>query len=92
MATETVKKTKAAPKAKKTTETGAAKTVKAAAPKAKVSKKAAPKAKAVALPRVPSHQEIARLAEQYWAERGWQDGFAEQDWLRAERELMGIAS
>jgi hypothetical protein len=36
----------------------------------------------------PSHEEIARLAQQYWAERGWQDGQAEQDWLRAERELM----
>jgi len=40
----------------------------------------------------PSHHEIAQLAQRYWAERGWQDGQAEQDWLRAERELMGIAS
>lgn len=40
----------------------------------------------------PSHEEIARLAQQFWAERGWQDGHAEQDWLRAERELMGMAS
>jgi hypothetical protein len=40
----------------------------------------------------PSHEEIARLAQQYWAERGWQDGQAEQDWLRAERELMKMAS
>ena len=40
----------------------------------------------------PSHEEIARLAQQYWAERGHQDGQAEQDWLRAERELMKIAS
>ncbi len=40
----------------------------------------------------PSHEEIARLAQQYWAERGRQDGQAEQDWLRAERELMGMAS
>ncbi len=40
----------------------------------------------------PSHAEIARLAQQYWAERGWQDGQAEQDWLRAERELMQMAS
>lgn len=36
----------------------------------------------------PTHEEIARLAQQYWAERGWQDGQAEQDWLRAERKLM----
>lgn len=40
----------------------------------------------------PTHEEIARLAQQYWAERGWQDGQAVQDWLRAERELMQIAS
>jgi len=40
----------------------------------------------------PSREEIARLAHQYWAERGFQHGGAEQDWLRAERELRGIAS
>jgi hypothetical protein len=44
------------------------------------------------LPRVPTHQEIARLAEHYWAERGHKDGHAEQDWLRAERELLKRAS
>jgi Protein of unknown function (DUF2934) len=41
---------------------------------------------------VPTHHEIALLAEKYWAERGWQDGAAEQDWLRAEQELMKLAS
>jgi hypothetical protein len=40
----------------------------------------------------PTHEEIAQLAQQYWAERGWQDGQAEQDWLRAEQELMKMAS
>jgi Protein of unknown function (DUF2934) len=40
----------------------------------------------------PSHEEIARLAQQYWAERGWQEGQAEQDWLRAEQELRKMAS
>jgi hypothetical protein len=40
----------------------------------------------------PSHEEISRLAEKFWAERGWQEGHAEQDWLRAERELRGMAS
>ena len=40
----------------------------------------------------PTHKEIARLAEQYWAERGRQEGLAEQDWLRAEQELMKMAS
>jgi len=50
------------------------------------------KAVAANTSRVPSHEEISRLAEQYWAERGHQDGHAEQDWLRAERELMKQAS
>jgi hypothetical protein len=76
--TEDVKKAKAPAK-------------KAAAPKAAAARAAAPKAaKAKALPAlaVPTREDIARLAEQYWIERGWQDGYAEQDWLRAERELM----
>ena len=85
---EDVKKTKA--QAKK------AAAPKAAAPKAAAAKAMAPKAakaktaKAKALPAlaVPTREDIARLAEQYWIERGWQDGYAEQDWLRAERELM----
>ena len=37
--------------------------------------------------RAPSREEIARLAEKYWAERGWPEGSPEQDWLRAEQEL-----
>jgi hypothetical protein len=32
------------------------------------------------------------LAQQYWAQRGWQHGQHEQDWLRAEQELMKLAS
>jgi hypothetical protein len=40
----------------------------------------------------PSHQQIAELAEKYWAERGWPQGSPEEDWLRAEQELMGRAS
>jgi hypothetical protein len=35
----------------------------------------------------PSHDEIARLAYSYWESRGYQDGLAESDWLRAEAEL-----
>jgi hypothetical protein len=35
----------------------------------------------------PSKEEITRLAEKYWAERGWPEGSPEQDWLRAEQEL-----
>jgi hypothetical protein len=47
---------------------------------------------AKSVPKAPTHQEIARLAEKYWAERGHSDGHAEQDWLRAERELLKQAS
>jgi hypothetical protein len=74
--TETVKKTKAPAK-----------------PKAAVKAKVGPKGKInVAAASAPSYVEIAQLAERYWAERGWQDGQAEQDWLRAEQELVGAAS
>ena len=44
--------------------------------------------------RIPTHQEIARLAYSYWEARGCEagcreaaHGHAEADWLRAEREL-----
>ncbi|MCU1250648.1 MAG: hypothetical protein JWQ49_3677 [Edaphobacter sp.] len=97
MSTETVKKTKAPakPTAVKTPkgETGSA--VKAAAKSAAKTKvKAASKTKTVdiAASRTPSYEEVAQLAARYWAERGWQDGYAEQDWLRAEQELLGVAS
>jgi hypothetical protein len=100
MSTENVKKAKAPAKPKKAAkavegETGSV--VKAAAKtaaKTKAVPKAVPKTEAVdiAASRTPSYEEIARLAERYWAERGWQDGYAEQDWLRAERELLGMAS
>jgi hypothetical protein len=40
----------------------------------------------------PTPEEIKQLAEKYWASRGYQDGFAEQDWLRAEQELRKKAS
>lgn len=39
-----------------------------------------------------SREEIARLAHRYWAERGHQHGHHVEDWLRAERELLGKAS
>jgi hypothetical protein len=97
MSTETVKKTKAPakPKAVKTPKSETETAVKAA-PKtaAKTTVKAAAKSTTVdiAASRTPSYEEIAQLAERYWAERGWQDGYAEQDWLRAEQKLLGVAS
>jgi Protein of unknown function (DUF2934) len=62
--------------------------------KPKTAVKAASKTKKsdVVATSAPSYAEIAQRAEQYWAERGWQDGYAEQDWLRAEQELVGAAS
>ncbi len=39
-----------------------------------------------------SREEIARLAHKFWAERGHQDGHHEEDWFRAEQELLGKAS
>jgi hypothetical protein len=41
---------------------------------------------------MPSREEIGKLAQAYWAQRGYVDGFAEQDWLRAEQELLRMAS
>jgi hypothetical protein len=35
----------------------------------------------------PSQEAIARLAYSYWLERDANEGSAEEDWLRAEREL-----
>jgi hypothetical protein len=34
-----------------------------------------------------THEEIASLAYSYWAARGYVDGSAHADWLRAEEEL-----
>jgi hypothetical protein len=70
---DTVKKTKAAAKPRKT----ATKTEVAEFP---------------AAAKMPSHEEIQKLAQKYWAQRGYQDGYAEQDWLLAEQELRQKAS
>ena len=40
----------------------------------------------------PTHEEIQKLAQSYWAARGYKDGYAEQDWLQAEQELLKKAS
>jgi hypothetical protein len=37
---------------------------------------------------IASYEEIARLAEQYWVERGSPFGSPEVDWLRAESTLQ----
>jgi hypothetical protein len=40
--------------------------------------------------RQPSHDEIARRAYFIYVERHGQHGHHESDWLRAERELLGL--
>jgi hypothetical protein len=35
-----------------------------------------------------SQEEIAKLAFCYWADRGYQGGSPEEDWLRAEQTLL----
>ena len=41
---------------------------------------------------VPTHEEIAVLAREYWERRGRTHGDHLQDWLRAEQDLMKMAS
>lgn len=36
----------------------------------------------------PTYEQIARLAYQYWQERGCPGGSPEEDWLRAETALQ----
>jgi hypothetical protein len=35
-----------------------------------------------------SHEEIARLAYSYWESRGFTHGLADEDWIRAEAQLL----
>jgi hypothetical protein len=51
-----------------------------------------PAAQEPALADVPSRDEIANLAYFYWEARGCQGGSPEEDWIRAERELLTRAS
>ncbi len=69
-----------------------AKKTKATTPKPR--KPAAKKKTVSEMPKAaaPTREEIERLARSYWEARGYQDGNAEQDWLRAEQELYKMAS
>ena len=62
---------------------------KTAAPKAAANKTKAARAKVTVM---ASHEEIAALAHRFWTARGQQHGHDAEDWLRAERELIGKAS
>lgn len=72
-------------------DTATAKKTKAPAKPRKTTTKKA-KAAPPSNPMMPSREEIEQLAKVYWAQRGYADGFAEQDWLRAEQELLQMAS
>jgi Protein of unknown function (DUF2934) len=41
--------------------------------------------------RSPSHEEVAELARKLCHERGEGDGHAEEDWVRAEKQLADRA-
>jgi len=43
-------------------------------------------------PAPPSHEEIARLAYACWEARGRHHGADQEDWYRAERELLSQRS
>lgn len=95
MSAETLKKAPVKPKKVAAKTVAPAKSSVETTPQTPVKKETAPKATTVAAKvkaTTPTREEIARLAQQYWVERGWQEGYAEQDWLRAEQELLGIAS
>ena len=55
-------------------------------------RKTATKNEKVAKVSKPSREEIARLAKSYWLARSCKDGYEEQDWLRAEKELLKTAT
>jgi len=40
----------------------------------------------------PSQEQIASLAYSFWEARGYQGGSPEEDWLRAEQELLAAAA
>jgi hypothetical protein len=95
-------KTEKAAEVAKTTTTprkGIALVAKVEAPKktkaaAKPRKTATKKDSAIAIsqPAVVARESIEQLAYQFWEQRGYQHGYALQDWLRAEQELLEKAS
>jgi hypothetical protein len=85
---ETIKKAKAPAKASKTEEK------KPAEKKTTEKKVTATKSKAAepAKIHIVTHEEVSRLAHQYFIERGHQHGEHVNDWFRAEQELRNKAS
>lgn len=87
MSTET-KKPRKAPVKKDPTVTAEKKAK--AAPKLKAAKATVAKVTVEAsnVKQWPGHAQIAMLAHRYYEERGRKHGFHEEDWLRAEQELL----
>lgn len=46
----------------------------------------------ISQPKVVSREMIEKLAYQSWAHRGYQHGYALEDWISAEKELLECAS
>ncbi|WP_263366383.1 DUF2934 domain-containing protein [Edaphobacter bradus] len=92
-AEKTEKKPRKAPVKKTAVAQAAGETKAKAAPKAKTVKIAEVEVTAVSTKVTPwpSHEQIAMLAHRYYMERGWQDGFHLQDWLRAEQDLLAAS-
>jgi hypothetical protein len=54
----------------------------------RVKKAARPMGQVVSSGSAPERDEVARLAYSYWQARGYPEGSPEEDWLRAEAELL----
>ena len=46
----------------------------------------------ISQPKVVSREMIEQVAYQIWIQRGYQHGYALQDWIAAEKELLDCAS
>lgn len=94
-AKKTVAPEDAEKKAKAAAKPTASSAPKSAAPKAKAAAKSAAAAgvpeSAAAMTNMagrPTHEQIAERAYSLFIERGWRHGHHEQDWFRAEQELL----
>lgn len=88
---ETVKKTKAAAKPRKTAAKKISEPV--SADPVSINHHGSPENHSSNSSRPPvSHDEVARLAHRLWKERGHHHGQHEDDWYRAEQQLRGKVS
>jgi hypothetical protein len=83
---ETIKKTKAAAKPRKSA------SKKTSDPVAQMHNGSPENHSTVSYQPSVSHDEVAMLAHRFWKERGHRHGQHEEDWYRAEQVLRGKAS